>query len=105
MKESNKMPQYFNIFCLINVINTEFLDNSHISEPALKLHSRAAPSVGGNITAQSILTQGEIPEEGRIFFCILGGMPIQFQNIERVTNMCECVKNRSKRTVKDQSSI
>ena len=38
----------------------EFLDNSHISETALELHSRAAPSVGG-ITAQSILTQGENP--------------------------------------------
>ena len=42
----------------------EFLDNSHISEPALELHSRAAPSVGG-ITAQSVQPQGEIPEEGR----------------------------------------
>ena len=31
----------------------EFLDNSHISEAALELHSRAAPSVGG-ITAQSV---------------------------------------------------
>ena len=40
----------------------EFLDNSPISEPALD--SRAAPSVGG-ITAQSVLPQGEIPEEGR----------------------------------------
>ena len=38
---------------------------SHISEPALELHSRAAPSVGGNITAQSVLTQGEISEEDR----------------------------------------
>ena len=35
-----------------------------ISEPALKLHSRYAPSVGG-ITAQSVQPQGEIPEEGR----------------------------------------
>ena len=42
----------------------EFLDNSHIQEPALKLHSRAAPSIGG-ITAQSVQPQGEIPEEGR----------------------------------------
>ena len=38
---------------------------SHISEPALELHSRAASSVGGNITAQSVQPQGEIPEEGR----------------------------------------
>ena len=38
---------------------------SHISELALKLHSRAAPSVRGNITAQSVLTQVEIPEKGR----------------------------------------
>ena len=30
-----------------------------------ELHSRAAPSVGGNITAQSVQPQGEIPEEGR----------------------------------------
>ena len=30
----------------------ESLDNSPISEPALELHSRAAPSVGG-VTAQS----------------------------------------------------
>ena len=29
------------------------------------IHSRAAPSVRGIITAQSFLTQGEIPEEGR----------------------------------------
>ena len=43
----------------------EFLDNSHISEPALELHSRTAPSVGGT-TAQLVLTQGEILEEGRI---------------------------------------
>ena len=43
----------------------EFLDDSHTSEPALMLHSRAAPSVRGNITAQSVLTQGEIPEKGR----------------------------------------
>ena len=44
--------------------NIEFLDNSHISEPARELHSRAAPSIGG-ITAQSVQPQGEIPEEGR----------------------------------------
>ena len=42
----------------------EFLDNSHISEPARELHSKSAPSVGG-ITAQSVQQQGEIPEEGR----------------------------------------
>ena len=42
----------------------EFLDNSHISEPALELHSRATPSVEC-ITAQSVQLQGEIPEEGR----------------------------------------
>ena len=41
-----------------------FLDNSHISEPALELHSRSAPSVRG-ITTQSVQPQGEIPEEGR----------------------------------------
>ena len=40
------------------------LDNSHISEPTLEPHSRAAPVVGG-ITAQLVLPQGEIPEEGR----------------------------------------
>ena len=44
------------------VINSGY---SHISEPALELHRRATPSVGGNITAQLVLTQGEIPEEGR----------------------------------------
>ena len=37
----------------------EFLDNSLISDPALELHSRAAPSVGG-ITAQLVQPQGEI---------------------------------------------
>ena len=42
----------------------EFLDNSHISELALELHSRAAPSVGG-IIAQLFQPQGKIPEEGR----------------------------------------
>ena len=42
----------------------EFLDNNHISEPSLELHSRATPSVGG-ITAQSFQPQGEIPEKGR----------------------------------------
>ena len=36
----------------------------YISEPALELHSRAAPCVGG-ITAQLVLTQGGFPEEGR----------------------------------------
>ena len=30
----------------------------------MELHSRAIPSVGG-ITAQSVLPQGKIPEEGR----------------------------------------
>ena len=38
---------------------------SHISEPTQELHSRAAPSVRGIITAQSVQLQGEIPEEGR----------------------------------------
>ena len=38
---------------------------SHISEPAQELHSRAAPSVGGNITTQLVQPQREIPEEGR----------------------------------------
>ena len=37
---------------------------SHISEPALELHNRAAPSVGG-IAAQLVQPQGEIPKEGR----------------------------------------
>ena len=32
---------------------------SHISEPALELYSRAMPNVGGNITAQSVLTHRE----------------------------------------------
>ena len=41
------------------VINSGY---HHISEPALELHSRAAPSVRGNITAQSVQLQGEIPE-------------------------------------------
>ena len=36
-----------------------------ISEPAKELHRRAAPSVRGNITTQSVQLQGEIPEEGR----------------------------------------
>ena len=44
------------------VINSGY---SHISEPALELHSRAAPSVRGNITAQSVQPQGEIQEDGR----------------------------------------
>ena len=35
------------------------------SEPALELHNRAAPSVGGKITAESVQPQREIPEEGR----------------------------------------
>ena len=48
---------------LTMVMNSEY---SQISEPALELHSRAAPSVGGNITTQSVLTQEEIPEEGQI---------------------------------------
>ena len=30
-----------------------------ISEPALELHSRAAPGVGGNTTAQLVQPQGE----------------------------------------------
>ena len=44
------------------VIDSEY---SHISEPAQELHSRATPSVRGNIIAQSVQPQGEIPEEGR----------------------------------------
>ena len=40
------------------------MDNSHISEHALELLNRAAPSVRGIITAQSVLTKGEILEEG-----------------------------------------
>ena len=47
------------------VINSGY---SHMSEPAQEpaqeLHSRAAPSVKGNITAQSVQPQGEISEEG-----------------------------------------
>ena len=46
----------------MKVSNSEY---SQISEPALELHSRAAPSVGGNITAQLVLTQEEISGEGR----------------------------------------
>ena len=38
---------------------------SHISVPAQELHRRAAPSVEGSITAQSVRPQGEILEEGR----------------------------------------
>ena len=44
------------------VINSGY---SHISEPTQELNSRAMPSVGGNITAQSVQPQGEIPENGR----------------------------------------
>ena len=36
-----------------------------LSEPALEPHSRAVTRVGGNIIVQSVLTQGEIPEDGR----------------------------------------
>ena len=43
------------------VINSGY---SHISEPALELNNRAAQSVRGNITDQSVQPQGEIPEEG-----------------------------------------
>ena len=46
--------------------------------PALALHSRAAPSVGG-ITAQSVQPQGEIPEEGRTeknCFCFVSGRQV-----------------------------
>ena len=41
------------------------LGYSHISEPAQELHSRASPSVRGNITTQLVQPRGEIPEEGR----------------------------------------
>ena len=34
-------------------------------DTAIDLHSRAAPNVGGSITAQLVQPQGEIPEEGR----------------------------------------
>ena len=44
------------------VINSGY---SRISVPTQELHSRAAPSVGDNITAQLSQPQGEIPEEGR----------------------------------------
>ena len=40
------------------VINSGY---SHISEPAQELHSRAWPSVRGNITAQLVQPQGENP--------------------------------------------
>ena len=46
----------------VKVINSGY---SHISEPAQELHSRAEPSVGGNITSQSVKPQGEILEEDR----------------------------------------
>ena len=46
----------------IKVINSGY---NHISVPSQKLYSRAAPSVGGSITAQSVQPQGEMPEEGR----------------------------------------
>ena len=52
----------FSNFFTAKVINSGY---SHISEPALELHSRAAPSVGGNIIAQSVQSRGEILEEGR----------------------------------------
>ena len=44
------------------LINSEY---TNISEPAQELPSRAMPSVGGNITTQSVQPQGEIMEEGR----------------------------------------
>ena len=40
-----------------------------VSDPTLELHSRAAPSVRGIITNQSVLTQGEITEEDRKKTC------------------------------------
>ena len=46
----------------VKVINSGY---SHISEPAQELHSRAEPSVGGNITSQSVKPQGKILEEDR----------------------------------------
>ena len=56
---------YTPIVLLQSQCTVEFLDNSHTSEPALMLQSRAAPSVGGNITAQWVLTRGEILEKGK----------------------------------------
>ena len=47
---------------IIKVNNSGY---SHISVPAQELHSRAAPSVGGSITAQLVQPQEEIPEEGK----------------------------------------
>ena len=52
---------FSNVFTA-KVINSGY---SHISEPALELHSRAGPSVGGNITAPLVQPRGEILEEGR----------------------------------------
>ena len=43
---------------------TPFL-NSHSSEPTLELHAGLHQESGGYITTQSVLTQNEIPEEGR----------------------------------------
>ena len=40
-----------------------FLDTATYTGPALELHKEGGAKFGG-ITAQSFLTQGEIPEEG-----------------------------------------
>ena len=53
-----KLPHHGELTMMINS------GYSHISEPAQVLHSRA-PSVGGNITAQSVQSQREIPEESK----------------------------------------
>ena len=53
-------------YCLLqhvvinNVINS---GHSHGSVPTQELWSRAAPSVGGYVTTQSVQPQGEIPEK------------------------------------------
>ena len=50
--------------------------SSHMSEPAHELHSRAAPSVGGNTTTHLVQPQGEIPEEGKNTRCPQGSISL-----------------------------
>ena len=75
------------------VINSGY---SHRSVPAQELHSRAAPSVGGSITAQSVQPQGEIPEEGRKKTSTFPDRGYQCYNVQRTMRLFEMIYQTKK---------
>ena len=71
------------------VINSGYSHRSVPTKPPQELNSRAVPSVGGSITAQSVQPQGEIPEEGRKKTLLSHVLPCQTKSYKNTIGRCK----------------